>query len=211
MDTQVTFVLDSSGSMSSIRDDTIGGFNTFLEEQRDEPGEASVALYDFNTHVNRVYQGKRINDAPELTEESYVPSGSTALHDAIATAITETDRYIEQLAAPTRPKTVIMVVLTDGMENASETPHKRVQELVEEYQDEHGWEFFFIGANQDAALTAGRMGITADRSLDMAASGEGAREAYAATSRNIAQARRGEEMDGFTAEDQQRQRDAERP
>lgn len=71
------------------------------------------------------------------------------------------------------------------------------------------WEFFFIGANQDAALTAGEMGINADRSLDMAASSEGAREAYASTSRNISQARRGEQMDGYTEEDQNRQRDAD--
>lgn len=206
----MSFVLDSSGSMSSIRNDTIGGFNTFLEEQRDEPGEASVSLYDFNSQVNRVYQGKRISEAPELTEGSYVPGGRTALHDAIASAITETDRYIEQLAAAARPDTVIVVILTDGKENASETPHDRVQELVEEHQDEHGWEFFFIGANQDAALTAGEMGINADRSLDMSASGEGAREAYSSTSRNISQARRGEQMDGYTEEDQNRQRDADR-
>jgi hypothetical protein len=208
MDTLVTFVLDSSGSMSDIREDTIGGFNTFLEEQRDEPGEASVALYEFDTHVDRVYQGRQIADAPELTEERYVPGGRTALHDAIATAVTETARYVEQLAAATRPETVVVVVLTDGLENASETPHDRVRQLVEKRQDD-GWEFFFIGANQDAALTAGEMGIDEGRSLDMAASGEGTREAYAATSRNVGQARRGEQMDGFTEADQRRQRDAE--
>jgi hypothetical protein len=208
VDAKILFVLDSSGSMSSIREDTIGGFNTFLQEQRKEPGEASVTLYEFSTHVDRVYQGKHIDAAPELTEDTYVPGGSTALYDAIATGITETDRYIERLAAATRPDTVVIVVLTDGLENSSETPQERVRELVDDHTDA-GWEFLFIGANQDAALTAESMGIDRDRSLDMAASGEGARAAYESTSRNISQARRGDSMDGYTAEDRQRQRDVE--
>jgi hypothetical protein len=208
MDTQITFVLDSSGSMQSIRDDTIGGYNTFLADQREEPGEATVSLYDFNTDVEQLYQGKRVKAAPELTEETYTPGGRTALHDAIATAITDTSRYIEQLAQATRPETVILVVLTDGKENASETSHDQVTELVETYQNERDWELLFIGANQDAALTAGKMGIDQDRSLEMSDSGEGAQAAYQSTSRNISQARRGEEIDGYTNEDRQRQRDA---
>jgi hypothetical protein len=208
MDTKITFVLDSSGSMSDIREDTIGGFNTFLQDQREEPGEASVTLYEFSTHVDRVYQGKYIDAAPELTEETYVPGGQTALYDAIATAIGETDQFIEKMAAATRPETVVVVVLTDGRENASETPQERVRELVDEHT-EAGWEFLFIGANQDAALTAEGMGIDSDRSLDMSASGEGTRAAYESTSRNISQARRGGGMDGFTEEDRRRQRDAD--
>ena len=154
MRTHVIFVLDSSGSMSKIRDDTIGGFNTFLEDQQGEPGEATVTLYDFNDSVERVYHGKSIGKAPQLDEETYTPGGQTALHDGIATAITETERRIEKLPAGVRPENVIVVALTDGRENASETPQDRVRELVEDHREEHDWEFLFIGANQDAALTA---------------------------------------------------------
>jgi hypothetical protein len=105
MRTHVTFVLDSSGSMSKIRDDTIGGFNTFLEDQRGESGEATVTLYDFNNSVKRVYRGKSIGGTPQLDEETYTPGGRTALHDAIATAITETERRIEKLPTGVRRRT----------------------------------------------------------------------------------------------------------
>lgn len=207
--THVTFVLDSSGSMSKIREDTIGGFNTFLADQREQPGRASVTLYDFDSGVTQVYEGRAIGDAPDLDEETYTPGGQTALHDAITTAITETDAHIRQLPKKVRPRTVVVVVLTDGHENASETPQERVRELVEEYREEHDWEFLFIGANQDAALTAEEMGIDRDRSLDMSHSGEGAQEAYASTSRNVTEARHEGSVGGYTAEDRQRQDEAD--
>ena len=112
--------------MSKSREDTIGGFNTFLEDQQGEPGEATVTLYDFDNSVERVYHGKSIEKAPKLDEETYTPGGQTALHDAITTAITETERRIEKLPAGVRPANVIVVALTDGKENASETPQERV-------------------------------------------------------------------------------------
>lgn len=209
MRTHVTFVLDSSGSMSTIRDDTIGGFNTFLEDQRDEPGEATVTLYDFNTSVERVYRGEPVENAPTLDEETYTPGGSTALYDAIATAISETKRRIEKLPAGVRPENVIVVVLTDGMENASETPQDRVRTLVEDHREEHGWEFLFIGANQDAALTATHMGIDADNSLDMTQNDEGTRAAYQSTSESIRRARREGTTGGYNDEDRRRQAEAD--
>jgi len=123
--THVTFVLDSSGSMSKIADDTRGGFNTFLMEQREEEGEAAVTLYDFDSTVELVYRGSEIADAETLDTDNYRPGGKTALHDAIARAIDETDDYI----AAADVENVIIVVLTDGKENASETPQNVVREL----------------------------------------------------------------------------------
>lgn len=207
--THITFVLDSSGSMSKIREDTIGGFNTFLADQRDEPGRASVTLYEFSDRVSQVYQGKPLADAPELDTETYTPGGQTALHDAITTAVTETDGHIEKQPAAVQPDTVVVVVLTDGKENASETPQDRVRELVEQYREEHDWEFLFIGANQDAVLTATEMGIEADKSLDMAHSGDGTQAAYESTSRNISEARQTGSAGGYTEADRQRQDDAD--
>ncbi|PSP88632.1 VWA domain-containing protein [Halobacteriales archaeon QS_4_69_34] len=209
MRTHVTFVLDSSGSMSKIRDDTIGGFNEFLADQQKGEGEVTVTLYDFNTGVESVYHGKAIANAPELDEKTYTPGGRTALHDALATAITETDRRIEKTPAGIRPENVIVVTLTDGKENASETPHDRVHELVEGHREEHDWEFLFIGANQDAALAATGLGMDADRSLDMNHSGEGTHAAYQSTSERLHHARREGTTGGYEKEDRRRQQEAD--
>jgi hypothetical protein len=98
-------------------------------------------------------------------------------------------------------------VLTDGKENASETPQEIVHERVEAKQAEAGWEFLFIGANQDAALTAEGMGIDAQNSLDMSHSGEGAQAAYESTSDRVREVRQTGQTDGYQAEDRQRQED----
>lgn len=209
MKTHVTFVLDSSGSMSSIRSDTIGGFNAFLSDQCKETGSATVSLFEFSTSVNFVYQGIEVEEAPELDKDMYVPSGQTALHDAISTAVNETAAHVSAVAPSTRPDNVIVVVLTDGKENASETPADRVRNIVTTYREEHDWEFLFIGANQDAALTASEMGMDADHSLDMAYSGEGTQAAYESTSERVSRARKKGSTGGFDDGDRDRQSDAD--
>lgn len=210
MKTHVTFVLDSSGSMAQIEDDTVGGFNSFLDDQRDEDGSATVSLYDFNTSVERVYQGRAIEDAPGLDDTNYTPSGRTALHDAIVTAIEGTDSHLAALDAAVRPENVVFVVLTDGKENASETPQKTVQNQVAYRREEFGWEFLFIGANQDAALTAEGMGMDSQKSLDMDHSGDGAEAAYQSASERITNARMEGETGSFEAKDRERQAEAKR-
>lgn len=208
MNTHITFVLDSSGSMNSIADDTRGGFNAFLDDQRDAAGAATVTLYDFDTTVDRVYEGYPIADVPKLDDANYRPGGQTALHDAITRAVDETAKNIAAVDPAERPDKVIVVVLTDGKENASETPQEAVRGRVEHRQEADDWEFLFIGANQDAVLTAEGMGIERDRSLTMAHDGEGTRDAYRSTSENISEVRSGGSMSGFDDEDRRRQ---ERP
>jgi Mg-chelatase subunit ChlD len=197
-------VLDSSGSMSRIEDDTKGGFNQFLEDQREETGEATLSLYEFSGGVTPVYQGIQVEDAQKLNNDNYTPGGRTALHDAIARAVDETDAYIQGQPRSEHPENVIVVVLTDGKENASETPQETVRSLVEEKRDS-GWEFLFIGANQDAALTAEGVGMDADKSLNMSRSGDGVKEAQRATSRSISRARQQGETGGYKHEDRQKQ------
>jgi len=206
--THITFVLDSSGSMSSIEEDTVGGFNSFLKDQRGAEGEATVTLYDFNTDVDLIYETYPIADAPKLTDDNYTPGGRTALHDAIYRGITETAEWITETEAGERPDNVIVVVLTDGKENASETHHERVREQVEIRREEYDWEFFFIGANQDAALTAEEMGMDSDRSLNMAHSGDGAEAAYESTSEQIHEARQTGKTSGYDQADRARQDEA---
>jgi Mg-chelatase subunit ChlD len=205
--THVTFVLDSSGSMSRIEDDTKGGFNIFLRDQKEEEGEATVSLYEFNTNVELVHLAIDIEDAPELDDENYSPGGRTALHDAITRAVGETEDHIETLPEKDQPENVVVVVLTDGKENASETPQDTVRERVEEKREE-GWEFLFVGANQDAALTAESVGMDANKSLDMDHSGEGSKEAQRATSRRVSEVREQGSTEGYTQEDRQAQEDA---
>jgi len=205
MDTHITFVLDSSGSMDAIADDTRGGFNTFLRDQREEEGTATVTLYEFNTIVEQVYEMYPIADAPELDNENYKPRGRTALHDAISRAVDETAADIATVEPSEQPDNVIIVVLTDGKENASETSKDAVRGRVETRQEADNWEFLFIGANQDAVLTAEGMGIEQDRSLTMAHDGEGTRDAYKSTSENISEVRSDGSMSGYDAEDRQRQ------
>jgi len=205
MDTHITFVLDSSGSMDEIVEDTRGGFNSFLKDQRNEKGTATVTLYEFNTNVELVYERYPVADAPELDKTNYRPSGRTALHDAITRAIDETADDIASLDPSGHPDNVIIVVLTDGKENASETPQDAVRGRVETRQEADGWEFLFIGANQDAVLTAEGMGIEQDRSLNMAHDSEGTRAAYESTSETISEARRKGSMNGYSEEDRRRQ------
>jgi len=209
VNTHITFVLDSSGSMAEIKDDTVGGFNTFLQEQSETEGSASVTLYDFNDNINLVYQAQPIEEASELSGSNYSPGGRTALHDAIITAINSSADRINELQTDERPDNVIIVVLTDGKENASETPQATVRDQVDYRQTEHEWEFLFIGANQDATLTASKMGMKEDQALSMSHSGEGAQAAYESTSDIISQTRETGEVEGYSEEDRQRQRDAE--
>lgn len=209
MNTQITLVLDSSGSMSTIADDTKGGFNTFVQEQQEEEGTATVTLYEFDTAVTLLYEAIPISEAPKLTSENYTPGGQTALHDALSTAIQSTDDSIETLPGTDQPDNVIVVTLTDGKENASETPQEQVQNLVSRYREEHGWEFLFIGANQDAALTAEQMGMDSDNSLTMSHSGEGTQAAYESTSRAVSDARQSGQTGGYSQQDRNRQRDAD--
>jgi len=209
METHITVVLDSSGSMQAIKADTIGGFNGFLEEQRAESGTATVSCYEFDTTVETRNEVTPLENAPSLTAETYTPGGRTALHDAMVTAIDGTQTHLGAPTRETAPETVIVVVLTDGKENASGTPQEVVRDRVTACQN-NGWEFLFIGANQDAALTAEGMGIDADQSLTMAHSGEGARAAYESTSEQISQARREGSVGGYTDDDRRRQDEAER-
>lgn len=208
MKTHVTFVLDSSGSMSAIREDTIGGFNTFLADQREEEGSATVTLFQFNNDVELVYEDRPVEAAPSLSKQNYRPGGQTALNDAIYTAIYETKHRLKALPPVESPDTVIVVVLTDGKENASETSHDETRYQIETMQLEHDWEFLFIGANQDATLTAREMGIDEGNSLTMAHNAEGTREAYQSTSDTISDARTDGEVSGYEDSDRERQDDA---
>lgn len=191
--------------MHSIADDTVGGFNAFLDEQRAEDGTATVSLFDFDDDVSQVYRGMELSEADDLTKETYTPGGRTALHDAMLQAITDTEQLLAEQDAD--PETVVIVILTDGNENASETPIEPLRDQIQAKQTS-GWEFLFIGANQDAVLAASEFGVDRDRALSMDHSGEGASSAMESTSRVINEMRDSGVSDGYQDADREQQRDA---
>lgn len=178
--THISFVLDASGSMAKTRSDTIGGFNSFLDKQRSAPGYATMTLRQFADHAERCeYEFRAISEVPDLTELTYIPDGSTALYDAIGYTITDTGAFLRNLPEAARPSKVIIAILTDGKENASRRYSAGVlADMIKLQTDVYKWEFAFLGANQNAILTAGLLNIEPAKVMTYAANAAGTASAY---------------------------------
>lgn len=176
--TLIAALLDRSGSMQSIRSDTEGGFDAFIRSQREEPGEVLVTLAQFDDRYETVYAGRPLADVPALVLE---PRGMTALLDGIGRLVTEVGTELAARPEPRRPSKVIVMVMTDGAENASrEWTTTGVRALITQQERDYAWEFLFLGANIDAVGVGGALGFAADRSLTYGASPAGVQGAYAA-------------------------------
>ncbi len=172
--TEIIAILDKSGSMNRIKEDSIGGFNEFVKGQQDLDGEANLTLVLFDTKYETIYKATPINEVGFLDDNIFVPGGWTALFDAVGVAIYEAK---ERLKNNPFAK-VIFVILTDGEENKSkEYTREQVFNMITE-QTEAGWEFIFLGANQDAIQAGGRIGITSNKSYTFAADSFGTRSSY---------------------------------
>jgi len=155
--TDITLVVDRSGSMESVRSDAEGGINTFIAEQAMAPGDALLTLVEFDNEYEFLHRGVPIGEVPRY---SLVPRGMTALLDAVGRAINETGARLAAMAEADRPGLVIFVVMTDGHENASaEFSRGQLKEMIERQQRDYGWQFTFLGADQDAFAEAGALGI----------------------------------------------------
>lgn len=158
--TEIVVILDRSGSMDGLASDTIGTFNKFVQEQKEHPGEASMSLILFNTEYSVEYMGKPIANVPELTNETYVPGGWTALLDAVGRGIDSLGERLDKLPEEVRPDKVIFVIITDGLENSSkEYRLEQVNAKIKHQQEKYGWRFLFLGANIDAFGEASKLGI----------------------------------------------------
>ena len=172
--TEIVFLLDRSGSMSGLEADTIGGFNSMLEKQKEEPGEAILSAVLFDHECEVVYDRVDIQKAKPMTEKQYYTRGSTALLDALGGAVRHIATAHRYAREEDRPGKTIFVITTDGMENASRRwTYHDVRRLVEHEKEVYGWEFLFLGANMDAISAAGKMGISADRAVRYECDGEG--------------------------------------
>src|SRR5690554_6459471 len=149
--TELVFILDRSGSMNGLEMDTIGGFNSLLEKQKDERGEALVTTVLFDDDYELLHDRINIKGIKPITEKEYFVRGTTALLDAVGRTIQKFGNAQKHTAEEERAEHVMLVITTDGMENASrEYTYGRVRQMVEHQKSKYGWEFIFLGANIDA-------------------------------------------------------------
>lgn len=158
--TDITMVVDRSGSMGAIRTDAEGGINSFIEQQKLEPGEALLTLVQFNTQYEFIHSGTPIKLVPSYKLE---PDGSTALLDAVGRAVNETGARLAAMDETQRPGLVVFVIVTDGQENSSrEFSRAQIRQMIEHQQSAYRWQFTFLAANQDAFSEGASLGIAAD-------------------------------------------------
>ncbi len=158
---KIVFIIDESGSMQGSNSDVIGGFNSFIEKQKtDNKGKITVSLYKFNNKVTHVISNKPATKVRNLTNEDYTPNGFTALYDAIGQAIHETDKQLSAQSEKDRPDKVMLVIITDGEENASkEFSATAIKSAISTHEDLLHWSFIFLGSGLSDFKDAEALGI----------------------------------------------------
>ena len=188
--TEIVFILDRSGSMSGLEDDTIGGFNAMIRKQRLEPGEALVSTVLFDNVSEVIHDRVKLSEISQLTRKEYYVRGCTALLDAVGSAIRHISNVHRYIRVEDRPGKTIFVITTDGMENASRRyDYARVKAMIQEKTDTDHWEFLFLGANIDAAREAARFGIREERAVNYHADSVGTGVVYESVNQAISETR----------------------
>lgn len=187
MKTMICLILDRSGSMQGRETDVIGGVNAFLEEQKKLPDPASVALVRFDSEaVERFRPMQALSEVKPLTKEDYVPRGGTPLLDAVGATIAKLDDDWKT----EKPERAIVVIVTDGQENASkEFTKAKVQALIKARQDSGMWAFIYLGANVDAFAEAGSLGIAGANTAGYTNTSAGNKSLYATASASVGRMR----------------------
>ena len=179
--TELVFIVDRSGSMSGLEKDTIGGFNSMIEKQKKEAGEALVSTVLFDNESVVIHDRLPLDAVPRMTEKEYFTRGCTALLDAVGGAIHHIGNIHKYAREEDRPQRTLFIITTDGMENASRRyDYPRVREMIERQKEKYGWEFLFLGSNIDAAKEAARFGISAERAANYHADHQGTGLVYEA-------------------------------
>lgn len=188
--TELVFILDKSGSMSGLEEDTIGGFNALLEKQKKEEGKTYVTTVMFNNRPTFVHDNENLMSIKPLTSEDYRVGGSTALLDAIGETINKVSNRIMVMDRE-KPSKVLCVITTDGLENSSrEYSYARIKELVEAKTKE-GWEFIFLGANIDSFSVATSLGIKRSNTSNYVSDSDGTKLNFLAMNFAIQSFRKG--------------------
>lgn len=174
MTTELVFILDRSGSMGGLEQDTIGGFNSLIEKQRKEEGQALVSTVLFDNRSEVIHDRVPLEKVPPMTEKEYYVRGCTALLDALGGAIHHIGNVHKYARPEDRPDHTLFVITTDGMENASRMyTYEKVRSMIERQKTRYHWEFLFLGANIDAVSEAARFGISADQAVRYESDSEG--------------------------------------
>ena len=188
--TELVFILDRSGSMAGLENDTIGGFNSMIEKQKQEAGEAIVSTVLFDHQQEVIHDRVDIQDVKPMTRSDYYVRGSTALLDAMGKAIHHIGNVHKYAREEDRPEKTLFIITTDGMENSSRRySYDKVKKMVERQKEKYGWEFLFLGANIDAIEVAGRFGISADRAVNYECDAVGTAVNYKVLSKAVSQVR----------------------
>lgn len=186
---ELVFLLDRSGSMAGLEQDTMGGFNAMLEKQKQQPGKIWVTTILFDHETKMLHDRLSLDQVPPMGKEDYQVRGSTALMDAMGEAINHIKTIHRYLPPENRPEKTLLIVTTDGMENASRRYSAPEIKALVEAQEEAGWEFLFFGANIQAAETAGRYGIGADHAVNFCSDSQGTALNYRAMDHAVSEVR----------------------
>ena len=181
--TSIVLLLDRSGSMQTIRNDVIGGVNSFVEKQAHLPGTADLTLIQFDDKYEVNFINKPLKNVLKLNEDAFVPRGMTALLDAIGRGINDLGHKLAKQPENKRPERVIFVIFSDGQENTSfEFTYEKISEMIKHQRDKYNWQFIYLGANLDAVKEASRFGILKNNAMTYSASTIGTQSAYSAVS-----------------------------
>lgn len=175
---ELVVILDKSGSMGGLEGDVIGGFNSLIEQQGKNEGEVNVTTIVFDNDVSYINKRTNIKEIKKMTNKDYIPSGCTALLDAIGSGVAFINSHIMTLSEEEKPEHVIFSIMTDGYENASrEYNYKQIKNMIEN-QKKEGWDFIFQAANIDVAEEGAKLGIAADDMIQFNCSTEGVRYCF---------------------------------
>lgn len=188
--TELVFILDKSGSMSGLEKDTIGGYNSMLEQQRNTDGSCVITTVLFDNYSQLLHDRIDIRAVKPITGKEYYVGGSTALLDAIGKTIEKIVTVQKNTAEDYRAEKVMFIIITDGEENSSRYfSSSQVKKMIKEQKERYGWEFIFLGANIDAVETAAAFGISADRAADYVPDQKGTRLNFCMMSQAVAEYR----------------------
>jgi len=184
--TELVFILDRSGSMGGLENDTIGGFNSMLLKQQAEPGECRITTILFDHKYDVLHDRIDIKAVSPITDKEYFVRGNTALLDAVGRTINKIGSVQRNTAEDYRAEKVLFVITTDGLENASrEFDYDKVKSMIEHQKSKYSWEFIFLGANIDAVDVANRFGIARNRAQNFHNDSEGIAMNYEAINETV--------------------------
>jgi len=194
--TELVFILDRSGSMSGLESDTIGGYNALLAKQKQEPGEALVTTVLFDDRYELLHNRINLREIMPITSQEYYVRGTTALLDAVGITISQMVNHAKGTPPEERAGHTMVVITTDGMENASrEFGYQQVRQMIEHQKKRYGWEFIFLGANIDAVAAAERFGISEDKAVKYHADSQGTQLNYQVVGEAVSNLRADRKLD----------------